>query len=198
MCHFQFTKTALSQYNAPAFFPPVNNYAKLTHIERNDWHVAKEDLKKGLMDGVRLDVFFPGFPTLKHIPHVSVLKETGDKVFEQSSRGENMLLKLTDQGHPSIEDVAKQLLGSEIWVSWPHMVEAKVMKVMSKQKLATLNNNDGNINWIQCSEEDFSKTVTQVSDRYKDRYGILVGNTEVIIYASPIRGRKVTNFHNFL
>ena len=39
----------------------------------------------GLMDGVRLDVFFPGFPTLKHIPHTAKLKASGVRVFEQVS-----------------------------------------------------------------------------------------------------------------
>ena len=29
----------------------------------------KSKLKKGLCPGVKLSVYFPGFPTMKHIPH---------------------------------------------------------------------------------------------------------------------------------
>ncbi len=51
------------------------------------------DLRLGLLPGVRLDVFFPGFPTLAHIPHKAKLVAAGVKVFEQASRGENLILK---------------------------------------------------------------------------------------------------------
>ena len=51
------------------------------------------------MAGVKLDVFFPGFPTLKHIRHSARLHKAGVRVFEQSSRGENMLLALEPQVH---------------------------------------------------------------------------------------------------
>ena len=75
-------------------------------------------LNKGLMAGVKLDVFFPGFPTLKHIRHTARLVKTGVRVFEQTSRGESMMLAL--------QEVGRALLESEVWVGWPHMVEAKV------------------------------------------------------------------------
>ena len=99
-------------------------------VSREDWHVPLGQLKKGLMSGVRLDVFFPGFLTLKHIGNRAYLKRAGVRVFEQASRGENMILQVLEQGTPDTRDVADQLLGQEIWVSWPHMAEAKVTKVM--------------------------------------------------------------------
>lgn len=34
-----------------------------------EFRVPSEKLYKGLPAGVRLDVFFPGFPTMKHLPH---------------------------------------------------------------------------------------------------------------------------------
>ena len=54
-----------------------------TKTWRSEWDVPIENLRKGLMKGVRLDVFFPGFPTLHHIPHTARFKESGVKVFEQ-------------------------------------------------------------------------------------------------------------------
>lgn len=94
------------------------------------------------MKDVLLDVFFPGFPTLAHIPHEAHLKVAGVKVFEQASRGENMILKLKDQGRPvSTEEVAQELLNQEIWVSWPHMVEAKVYEVWDQKAKFFLGNN---------------------------------------------------------
>ena len=40
------------------------------------------------MKGAKLDVFFPGFPTLKHIKHVAQLNKSSVRVFEQASRGQ--------------------------------------------------------------------------------------------------------------
>ena len=51
------------------------NSNKLHFFHREDklhkfaFVVSKEKLKKGLCKGVKLDVYFPGFPTLKHIEH---------------------------------------------------------------------------------------------------------------------------------
>jgi hypothetical protein len=38
-------------------------------------------------------------------------------------------LTLENQGTPDIDEIANSYLGQEIWVSWPHMVEAKVVAV---------------------------------------------------------------------
>ena len=68
------------------------NFALCRPIFREEFEVPIASLNKGLMKGVRLDVYFPGFPTLKHIPHRAKPSKEGVKVFEQSSRGENMML----------------------------------------------------------------------------------------------------------
>ncbi len=39
------------------------------------------------------------------------------------------ILTLENQGTPDIDEIANSYLGQEIWVSWPHMVEAKVVAV---------------------------------------------------------------------
>ncbi|KAH3800348.1 hypothetical protein DPMN_153981 [Dreissena polymorpha] len=33
------------------------------------FHLASSELRKGLLSGARLDIFYPGFPTLIHIPY---------------------------------------------------------------------------------------------------------------------------------
>ena len=90
------------------------NFARRTDVWRREWDVAIKDLKKGLMDGVRMDVFFPGFPTLKHISHTAKLSTAGVRVFEQPSRGQNTLLTLKGQGKPNVKDVAQELLGKSL------------------------------------------------------------------------------------
>ena len=74
-------------------------------MRREEWDVPLAGLRKGLMAGARLDVFFPGFPTLKHIRHVATLSKSSVRVFEQASRGENMILSLLDQVRPEMSRI---------------------------------------------------------------------------------------------
>lgn len=42
---------------------------RLRELGVDAFRVDPDKMVKGLMPQVRLDVYFPGFPTLKHIPH---------------------------------------------------------------------------------------------------------------------------------
>lgn len=44
-------------------------FCRETQLPKFEFVVSKDKLKKGLCGGVKLDVYFPGFPTLKHIEH---------------------------------------------------------------------------------------------------------------------------------
>lgn len=194
MLAFEFCSSNLGTYAAPQYFRPVDrNFASCQEIWRKEWEVARECLQKGLMAGVKLDVYFPGFPTLKHIPHTARLKKEGVKVFEQASRGDNMMLYIEDQGNPSIEEVANQLLNAEIWVSWPHMVEARVASVQNNRHIFRLGK-DGRQICEENSRDSFVKEGHAICDQYKGRYGIVVGDTHIVVNANVMSGRKVTYY----
>ena len=201
MLAYTHSKEPLGNYLSPAYFPEIErNFALKEDIWRQKFDVPIDRLKKGLMEGVRLDVFFPGFPTLKHIPHTAALRQEGVKVFEQNSRGYNMLLILEDQGRPSIKDVANELLGQEIWVAWPHMVEAKVVGVVSEAETYEIKKG-GRVTQFRNEEsqvEEFYSQVRVISEKYRNRWGVVIGkNTSILLKACLMTGRKVWNFLKF-
>ena len=174
----------LGPYPAPAYFPTVErNHALARQVWRKEWDVPIPQLRKGLMEGVKLDVFFPGFPTLKHIRHTARLQKAGVRVFEQSSRGENMMLSLEPQGRPDIREVAKALLGSEVWVGWPHLVEAKVLAVQGQGVFIDANGE-------KKDNGDFERQARSIESHYSGRYGVSVGKTAIVVHACPMSGRK--------
>jgi len=59
------------------------------------YFVEHHKLVKGLCAAVKLDVYFPGFPTLKHIPHSAHLERRGVRVFQAASRDDNVILIVT-------------------------------------------------------------------------------------------------------
>ena len=70
--------------------------AKKDTLDRTHFHLDPKHLKKGLMDGTHLDVYFPGFPTMRHLRHTTYLKKAGVKVFQYNSRSENMIVKVKE------------------------------------------------------------------------------------------------------
>lgn len=199
MLVYTYSKDALGNYPAPQYFPEVEStHAACQPVWRSEWEVPFDKLRKGLMEGVKLDVYFPGFPTLKHIPHTAKLSKEAVKVFEQNSRGDNMVLYISNQGLPDIHQVSEQLLGKEIWVSWPHMVEAKVTRVFSKEHSYSINR-AGVSMYTRNEHHDatsFNNNVQEVSERYRTRWGVVIGDTSIIVEACVMTGRKVS-FHDY-
>lgn len=75
---------------------------RLVQLPHFPYLIEPEQLVKGLCEGVKLDVFFPGFPSLKHIPHTGQLEKRGVRVFQSASRGENLCLTITPREIPKV------------------------------------------------------------------------------------------------
>ncbi|XP_035697172.1 5'-3' exoribonuclease 1-like isoform X1 [Branchiostoma floridae] len=191
----------------PGVFPDIECCkAKCELILLSGFHVDKKDLKRGLCMGAKQHEFYPGFPTLRHIPHKASLKKKGVRVFQMASKNESQFLVIQDDSEPDIEKIANEYLGKSIYVDWPHLQEARVIKVSDDQVqftlveqsggLRTSNNSRQRRSQIQKSEitdKERARWLREVSDlteKYNDRRGIDVGITFVLIHACRIVGRK--------
>ncbi|KAJ9598748.1 hypothetical protein L9F63_026718, partial [Diploptera punctata] len=199
MLIYTHTDKDLGVYDAPEFFPAVkHNHASAVAASRDDVYVDPKRLVKGLCSGVRLDVYFPGFPTLKHIPHTAKLQKCKVKVFDQPSQGYNMMLQIVDQGKPDIKEVATELLGRTIFVAWPHLIEARVVAVSNKKLQYGLRDDSMNGGTPQFNiEEVKGSSQTQwglqrrgIEDQYNNRMGVQIGETNILVHATPLTGRK--------
>ncbi|KAG8511433.1 5'-3' exoribonuclease 1, partial [Galemys pyrenaicus] len=129
----------------PEKFPAIEHCCtRYKIISLDAWRV---DISKNKITRVdQKALYFCGFPTLKHIKHKFFLKKSGVQVFQQSSRGENMMLEIlvnidSDELVSilfitclldkviSVENVASSVLGKSVFVNWPHLEEARVVGV---------------------------------------------------------------------
>ena len=79
----------------PGLFKDIKSCkAKVAPISREKFHLEISQLKKGLSKGTKLDTYFHGFPTMKHIKHTSYLKKAGVCVFQRKSRSHNTIVKI--------------------------------------------------------------------------------------------------------
>lgn len=68
MLVYNHTTENLGCYSAPSYFPSVKeNHAKCVALSINDIKVPIDKLVKGAHPRRATDIYYPGFPTLKHL-----------------------------------------------------------------------------------------------------------------------------------
>ena len=81
-----------------------------------------------------------------------------------------MILRLEEQVTKQVADVAQALIGCEVWVGWPHLVEAKVIAVQShsayfdstgERGAPTVNDKEG--------QQSFNKLSNTIKTNYSNR-----------------------------
>ncbi|XP_057341540.1 5'-3' exoribonuclease 1 isoform X1 [Microplitis mediator] len=193
-----YTEENLGSVRAPDYFPSIESHALIETMDPKEIIVPNDKLVKGLCPDVKLHVYFSGFPTMQHIQHTVNLEKAKVKVFEQLSRGENMIITVSPKEAPAIEKISSELLGKTIYIKWPHLVEALVIGVStidSKFTLININRPYGmdNLNrefFKDSSKSQWNSEAKSVALAYKSRFGIDIGKTTMIIHACPISGRR--------
>uniref|UniRef100_A0A4W4G9K9 5'-3' exoribonuclease 1 n=1 Tax=Electrophorus electricus TaxID=8005 RepID=A0A4W4G9K9_ELEEL len=185
----------------PDLFPNIIHcHARVTPIPIDAWRVSQDYV------GRRIDrsaLYFCGFPTLQHIRHKFYKKKSGVVVFQQSSRGENMMLDiLCSQQREVVEDIAALVLGKSVFVNWPHLEEARVVVVSDGESKFFLEEPPGvqklyldstpppvKVIYLNDKEQkDWVKDVQGITEH--KRKGIIINETDVLLYGQLLTGRK--------
>lgn len=140
----------------------AHTFCKETQVSREAIQVAEDKMVLGpSMNAESIDVYFPGFPTMRHLKHSAALRAERVKVFEQASRNESMIIRIDEKmAELSLEELAEHFIGKEIYVGWPHLREAKVIAVSdAKTKITDKNFKSQN------DEQEFRLNVKQILDQ---------------------------------
>ncbi|OBS57985.1 hypothetical protein A6R68_10886, partial [Neotoma lepida] len=177
----------------PEKFPAIERCrARYKIISLDAWRV---DINKNRITRVdQKALYFCGFPTLKHIKHKFFLKKSAVQVFQQSSRGENMMLEISvnaESDELSIENIASSVLGKSVFVNWPHLEEARVVAVSDGETKFYLEEPPGTQK-VYLGKTAPPTKVIQLADKeqYLRRKGIIINETSAIVYAQLLTGRK--------
>ncbi|KAK5859722.1 hypothetical protein PBY51_021255 [Eleginops maclovinus] len=189
----------------PQLFPDiVHCKVRKVNIPMDAWHVPLDHVSRRLD---RSALYFCGFPTLQHIKHKFSKKKSGVVVFQQSSRGENMILDIlhSDQRETLCDDVAAKVLGKSVFVNWPHLEEARIIAVSDGDVKFCLEEPPGvqqlydrsstppptKVNCLSDKEQkDWVKDVQGITEHFMKRKGIIVNETSVVLYGQTLAGRK--------
>ncbi|XP_078420319.1 5'-3' exoribonuclease 1 isoform X2 [Cetorhinus maximus] len=194
----------------PEKFPDLEQcHARNEEIPMDAWRVDLSFTIKHVTD--KGSLYFRGFPTLKHIKHKFYLGKSGVQIFQQPSRGENMLLELLPkEEEENVDDVANNELGWPVFLNWPHLEEARVVAVSNQEMKYYLEEPPGvqklytgktppptKVVYLGDAEQNmWNREVHNITEFYHKRKGILISETSVLVYAQLLTGRRYVFGHN--
>lgn len=146
----------------------------------------------GLMEGVQLGASaLAGFPSLKHLSHVGQLGFHGVNVFQQESRNESMVITLLDPGSRSTSELAKTKLGQRVFVGYPFLQEAFVVRVSDEMFDYTLPEGSPHVaaNPRPAPEIDqWKKKADRIEGVYSKRLATIIGPVEAMVHVQMLKG----------
>lgn len=193
---YEYNSTLTFSYPSsyPGVFEDIRRCkVKKDTLDRTHFHLHPKYLKKGLMEGTKLDVYFPGFPTMRHLKHTTYLKKAGVRVFQYNSRSENMIVKVKEFESKDIEDLAKKIVGKNVHVDWPYLVEAKVISVANEEVKFFAGGKNNSLQSELIRQESYNEFVREMKDVctfLKTRKGIEVGQSDVIVETKLLLGKR--------
>lgn len=165
-------------------FPSAKLFCDENRFFRDEVIIPKNKLVLGPSKGAMLNIYYVGFPTLKHLSYTSELRLQHVKVFDQPSRGDNMIIVVHsgDEVEKPLEYVVKDIMGKIVYVGWPHLMEAKVVRIADKDQTFF---SDGHSD--KTDSQRYRSDVQSVKDHHKNRMGIDIGEAERLVYVLQVR-----------
>lgn len=163
-------------------------------------------LVKGLCDGVGLGVrALAGFPSIKTLPHFGHLDFHGVNIFNSDSKNESIIVHVenTFEGAKT-EEIADSYIGERTFVNWPFLTESIVMAVSDELfKYEAKVDKNGNQTIVRTPHEsfevgDWKRKAEKIEQHYSKRYGVLIGEVDVILHVRPLKGLKRMENGSFL
>ncbi|XP_017089098.2 5'-3' exoribonuclease 1 isoform X1 [Drosophila bipectinata] len=186
---YQYDYIAISQ-GPLAPLPPLRGLTHLYCTEVSRW--ARE-IALNLPHSVCVElpnaarhVFYPGFPTMQHLPFEFEIRNDRVKVFEQVSRNQNMVLKpLKGPLADTLDAVAGKFLEQVVHIGWPHLTKAKVVRVATRDQ--KVDNEGITVN----DARRFESECKSLQEHFTTRMGIQFSSYEVLVYVRTYAGSSV-------
>ncbi|KAL8858600.1 MAG: hypothetical protein Q9178_004894 [Gyalolechia marmorata] len=181
----------------PGVFPElghchcVENVFDLPTMEGLDFHV-------GLMTGVKLgEDALAGFPSLNTVPHTGTLGFHGVNIFQQDSRNESMIITMVESAKRTKVEAAQEKLGKRVYVGYPFLSEAKVIRVSDELfSYSRPENGTGPPVAVPHGPQEIDlwhRKAERIESVYSKRLGMIIGPVETLIHVDMLKGLKKTD-----
>ncbi|KIX09646.1 uncharacterized protein Z518_00727 [Rhinocladiella mackenziei CBS 650.93] len=194
----KFTYSPEVDYTYPSSLVGIFPDLPHCHCIQNEFELPTMDGLEpfiGLVDGVQLGAAaLAGFPSLKTLPFTGSLGFHGVNVFQQESRNESMIITLSDTENRTRTEHAKLLLNRRVFVGYPFLQEAKVVKVSDElfdyimpetgpRQVKAVEHTGNEI-------DQFHKKAERIEQWYSKRLGMLTGDVESMVQVEMLKGLR--------
>uniref|UniRef100_A0A182LSR4 5'-3' exoribonuclease 1 n=1 Tax=Anopheles culicifacies TaxID=139723 RepID=A0A182LSR4_9DIPT len=161
-----------------------------SEIWRDNLFVPANKLVLGPSKGAVLHGYAKGFPTFKHLPHHGELRSLHVKIFNFASKNDSMVVVLDPPNDNTTSqlgtaELAKQLLGKIVHVSWPHLTEAIVVRVSDRSKTYERNSEP-----LQTDERSYKMSCLSITEHNNNRLAIDVGTIQQLVHVKVAIGTE--------
>nr|CDJ86173.1 Putative 5-3 exonuclease domain containing protein [Haemonchus contortus] len=158
----------------------------------NSFYLDPQKVVWGLLPNVKLDVYFPGFPTMKHLPHTAELKQINVKVFQQESKRSSMVLtiKKREEFEKDMLILARDIIDKEVCIDWPILKMAIVDSLWGNGFKYT-RNELGDVNEVSLTDEEkevMGSILNNEKERMLSRFGIDANQSRSIVFVRRFVG----------
>jgi len=176
----------------PGYFPDIEN----CHCVENIFELpTMEGLHfiVGLLPAALLgEKALAGFPSLKTLPFYGQLAFHGVSVFQQDSRNESMVITLSESDARSKASIAQAKLGKSVYVGYPFLQEARVVKVSDELFDYTLSGPDSTqvVSTPHGPDEiiGFKRKADKIENQYGKKLAIVIGFVDSIVHVEMLKG----------
>lgn len=182
----------------PGIFPDISNCTcniKVYHLPL----LGDDGLQHGLCKQVRLGKrLLAGFPSLDTLPHTASLGFHGVNLFNMESKNESMIVTIKNvYENKSPEDIARQLIGNNVWIDWPFLHEAKCVGLADEYFTYTrLSLNDSAVVKTPLTDKQqdmYHESVGRIDKEYSKKKGSVIGPIEFLVLVYPFKGMKLAD-----
>ncbi|KAL5252458.1 hypothetical protein ACHWQZ_G015286 [Mnemiopsis leidyi] len=189
---FDASNTNLYPSSLPNAFPDLKPcLTKMEFLDKSCFLVPPDQLT-WIFPDKSVDPFRMGFPTTAHLKHEIEFTQAGCKIFSFGSKDKNCILNIDPQTDTPLEKYT-ELLGEEVYVQYPHLVEAFVVGVHTEEYDYVLEEKCViKSKAIQNKKDCFKHLKSRECIALKSRWGIEVGDVNVMLSVKKIRGKVPT------
>uniref|UniRef100_A0A182W3A0 5'-3' exoribonuclease 1 n=1 Tax=Anopheles minimus TaxID=112268 RepID=A0A182W3A0_9DIPT len=182
MLKYQYDASQRAPLEAKYGFAHIDELpVRRSEIWRDNLYVPEHKLVLGPSVGAVLHGYAKGFPTFKHLPHHGELRGIHVKIFNFASKNDSMVVVLDPPSDRTAQlgtaELANQLLGKIVHVSWPHLTEAIVVRVSDRSKTYERNSEP-----LQTDERSFKMSCLSITEHNNNRLAIDVGTIERLVH----------------
>jgi 5'-3' exoribonuclease 1 len=183
----------------PEYFPDlIHCHCLMSRYELPS--VEGKSYRVVLLEGAKVGIHaLAGFPSLHTLPYRGHLEQAGVTVFQQASKNDTMVITLQNiYDGKKTEDIAKDKIGKKVFVGWPYLREGKVLAVSDNlfryeyisvgegTKLAPFAHGPAQL-------ADFERNSNRIEENYSVRFGVVIGEVEVLLHIAPLKGLRRTD-----